>query len=146
MRTEELLNPPRPLPGWEDLGLFDTPKAGVLRLVRNQRTGVVMQMTSNGSLRGVAPSVAALVVGAPVDGDFSAYTLSFAPQSFDACSELLKASSGPVRDAARAVLVDGVPQAEAARMFGCFPQSLSRTIASYRRAMELAVVAVQGGR
>lgn len=146
MDVNQALNPARNLPGWEDLGIFDSPRDGAIRLVRNLRTGAVMQLTHNGSLRGVAPSVVALVQGAPQAGDYSAYTRTFAPASFDACSALLKYSPGPVWDAARAVLVDGLTQAEAARRFGCFPQSLSRTIASYRKTMELAVIAVQGGK
>lgn len=144
MDKDALFHPARKLPGFDDLGLFEGPK-GVVRLVRNQRTGVVMELTHNGSLRGVAPAVAALVHGAP-QGEFSAYTSSFAPASFDACATLIRSTAGPVQAAARSVLVDGLTQAEACRLHGATQQNVSRTIAAFRRAMELAVVAVQGGR
>ena len=144
MDKDVLFHPPRALPGFEDLGVFDAPK-GVLRLVRNKRTGAVMELTHNGSLRGVAPAVAALVHGAP-QGEFAAYTCTFAPASFDACATLIRSTPGPLQHAARSVLVDGLSQADACRLHGATQQGVSRTIASFRRAMELAVVAVQGGR
>lgn len=39
--------------------------------------------------------------------------------SFEALAQLLRLRQGPQREAARLVLVDGVRQADAARMAGC---------------------------
>lgn len=143
MNADEILNPIRPLPGWTDNGVFAT-KAGPVRLVTNDRTGAVMQLTFNGSLRGVAPSVAALVLGAP-NSDLAAYTATFSPASFDACAKLMRSEKTPVQAAVRAVLVDGMSQTAAAKEYSVFPQSVSRSVSAYRETMRLAVVAVTGG-
>lgn len=61
---------------------------------------------------------------------------------FSALAELLRLRGGVSQEAARLVLVEKLPPAEAARMAGCSPQAVSNVLASCRRGLELAQAAV----
>ena len=63
--------------------------------------------------------------------------------SFQALSQLLRLRQGPQREAARLVLVDGVRQADAARMEGCSASALGNTLRTCRSGLELARVAIE---
>lgn len=62
-------------------------------------------------------------------------------EQFDALATLLRLRDGPVRAAARLVLVDGDRQAEAARRAGTLPQHVYRAVKACRRGLNLARVA-----
>lgn len=62
--------------------------------------------------------------------------------SFQALSQLLRLRQGPQREAARLVLVDGVRQADAARMAGCSASALGNTLRTCRAGLDLAREAV----
>ena len=62
--------------------------------------------------------------------------------AFQALSQLLRLRQGPQREAARLVLVDGVRQADAARMAGCSASALGNTLRTCRAGLELARVAI----
>lgn len=64
--------------------------------------------------------------------------------AFQALSQLLRLRQGPQREAARLVLVDGVRQADAARMAGCSASALSNTLRACRAGLELARIAADG--
>lgn len=57
---------------------------------------------------------------------------------FQALAELLRLRAGPVREAARLVLVEGVPVGSAAVQAGVSQPSVSNALARCRRGMELA--------
>lgn len=57
---------------------------------------------------------------------------------FQALAELLRLRSGPAREAARLVLVDGLPSRSAAAQTGVSEASVSNALARCRRGMELA--------
>lgn len=57
---------------------------------------------------------------------------------FQALAELLSLRTGPAREAARLVLVEGVPVGSAAVQAGCSQPSASNALARCRRGMELA--------
>lgn len=57
---------------------------------------------------------------------------------FQALAELLSLRSGPAREAARLVLVDGLPVGAAAVQAGVSQPSASNALARCRRGMELA--------
>lgn len=61
---------------------------------------------------------------------------------FQALATLLRMREGPVRKAARMVLVEGIAQAEAARCAGTLPQHVNRAIKACRRGLDLARRAV----
>ena len=65
-------------------------------------------------------------------------------QQFNALAQLLRLRQGPQREAARLVLVDGVRQADAARMAGCSASALSNTLRTCRAGLELARLATGG--
>ena len=60
---------------------------------------------------------------------------------FAALAQLLRLRQGPQREAARLVLVDGVRQADAARMAGCSASALGNTLRTCRAGLELARLA-----
>lgn len=60
---------------------------------------------------------------------------------FDALATLLRLRDGPVRAAARLVLVEGDSQAEAARRAGTLSQHVNRAVKACRRGLDLARVA-----
>ena len=62
-------------------------------------------------------------------------------EQFDALAQLIRLRAGPARAAARLVLVDGLRPAKAAARTGCSPQSVSNTLATCRRGIELARLA-----
>ena len=62
--------------------------------------------------------------------------------SFDALAQLLRLRKGPQREAARLVLVDGLRQADAARVTGCSASALSNTLRACRAGLDLAREAV----
>lgn len=64
---------------------------------------------------------------------------------FAALADLMSLRAGPARDAARAVLVDGLTQATAAAQTGASRQSVSQAVGRCQRALELARVAACGG-
>ena len=61
---------------------------------------------------------------------------------FQALAQLLRLRQGPQREAARLVLVDGLRQADAARMAGCSPSALGNTLRTCRAGLELARLAI----
>ena len=63
--------------------------------------------------------------------------------SFQALSQLLRLRQGPQREAARLVLVDGVRQADAARMAGCSASALGNTLRTCRSGLALARAAIE---
>ena len=63
------------------------------------------------------------------------------PDQFQALSQLLRLRQGPQREAARLVLVDGMRQADAARLAGCSASALSNTLRTCRAGLELARLA-----
>ncbi len=63
-------------------------------------------------------------------------------QQFDALAKLLRLREGPQQQAARLVLVDGLRQADAARMAGCSASALGNTLRTCRAGLELARVAI----
>lgn len=63
---------------------------------------------------------------------------------FQALAQLLRLRQGPQREAARLVLVDGVRQADAARMAGCSASALGNTLRTCRAGLELARLAAGG--
>lgn len=63
--------------------------------------------------------------------------------SFDALAQLLRLRQGSQREAARMVLVDGVRQADAARMAGCSASALGNTLRTCRSGLELARAAIE---
>lgn len=63
-------------------------------------------------------------------------------EQFSALADLLRLRGGASQEAARLVLVEKLPPAEAARMAGCSPQAVSNVLASCRRGLELAQAAV----
>lgn len=65
--------------------------------------------------------------------------------SFDALAQLLRLRQGPQREAARMVLVDGMRQADAARMAGCSASALGNTLRTCRAGLELARIAADAG-
>ena len=65
-------------------------------------------------------------------------------QQFEALAKLLQLRQGPQREAARLVLVDGLRQADAARMAGCSPSALGNTLRTCRAGLELARIAAGG--
>ena len=65
------------------------------------------------------------------------------PDQFQALTQLLRLRQGPQREAARLVLVDGLRQADAARMAGCGPSALGNTLRTCRAGLELARVAIE---
>jgi len=65
-------------------------------------------------------------------------------QQFEALAKLLQLRQGPQREAARLVLVDGMRQADAARMAGCSPSALGNTLRTCRAGLELARIAAGG--
>lgn len=65
-------------------------------------------------------------------------------EQFAALAELARLPSGPTREAARMVLVDGLRASDAAATAGCLPQSLSRTLRLCRRAHDLAKLLTGG--
>ena len=62
---------------------------------------------------------------------------------FQALAQLLRLRQGPQREAARLVLVDGVRQADAARVTGCSASALGNTLRTCRSGLELARVAIE---
>ena len=64
--------------------------------------------------------------------------------SFEALAQLLRLRQGPQREAARMVLVDGMRQADAARVAGCSASALSNTLRACRAGLEMAKAAVGG--
>ena len=63
-------------------------------------------------------------------------------QQFEALAKLLRLRAGPQRAGARLVLVDGVRQADAARMAGCSASALGNTLRTCRAGLELARLAI----
>ena len=63
-------------------------------------------------------------------------------QQFNALAQLLRLRQGPQREAARLVLVDGVRQADAARLEGCSASALGNTLRTCRAGLELARLAI----
>ena len=61
---------------------------------------------------------------------------------FAALAQLLRLRQGPQREAARMVLVDGMRQADAARMAGCSAPALGNTLRTCRAGLELARLAI----
>lgn len=57
---------------------------------------------------------------------------------FEALAELIRLRGGASQEAARLVLVEGVPPGEAAKRTGTSPQAVSNAVASCRRGMRLA--------
>ena len=62
--------------------------------------------------------------------------------AFQALSQLLRLRQGSQREAARLVLVDGMRQADAARMAGCSASALGNTLRTCRAGLELARAAI----
>ena len=62
-------------------------------------------------------------------------------QQFEALAKLLRLRAGPQRAGARMVLVDGMRQADAARMAGCSASALGNTLRTCRAGLELARLA-----
>ena len=74
-------------------------------------------------------------------------TMSFQTMTVDkfaALAQLLRLRQGPQREAARLVLVDGMRQADAARVTGCSASALGNTLRTCRAGLELARLAVGG--
>lgn len=67
------------------------------------------------------------------------------PDAFDALAELLRMTDGPVRDAARRVLVDGELITRAAEVAGVSRQSCGNAVKRCRAGLELAKRAAAGG-
>ena len=64
---------------------------------------------------------------------------------FTALAELLRLrENSAARHAARLVLVDGLTQADAARLAGTGPQNANRVVKTCLRGMELALAVVAG--
>lgn len=63
-------------------------------------------------------------------------------EAFVALAQLLRLRQGPQREAARLVLVDGVRQADAARLEGCSASALGNTLRTCRAGLELARLAI----
>lgn len=63
------------------------------------------------------------------------------PAQFSALAQLLRLRTGPAREAARLVLVEGLRPADAAALAGCSAASASNTLAVCRAGLELARVA-----
>lgn len=63
-------------------------------------------------------------------------------QQFEALAKLLRLRAGPQRAGARLVLVDGMRQADAARMAGCSASALGNTLRTCRAGLDLAREAV----
>ena len=63
------------------------------------------------------------------------------PESFTALAQLLRLRQGSQREAARLVLVDGMRQADAARIAGCSAPALGNTLRTCRAGLELARLA-----
>lgn len=61
--------------------------------------------------------------------------------AFTALAKLLSMREGPAREAARLVLVEGMRQADAARLAGCSPQSVANALTRARAGMELVRLA-----
>ena len=61
---------------------------------------------------------------------------------FQALAKLLRLRDGLQKDGARLVLVDGLRQADAARMAGCSPSALGNTLRTCRAGLELARLAI----
>lgn len=57
---------------------------------------------------------------------------------FAALVKLLRLRQGPQREAARLVLVDGMRQADAARMAGCSASALGNTLRACKSGLDLA--------
>ena len=66
------------------------------------------------------------------------------PDAFAALAKLLRLRDGLQKDGARLVLVDGVRQADAARMAGCSASALGNTLRTCRAGLELARLAAGG--
>ena len=60
------------------------------------------------------------------------------PEQFAALAALLRLRGGASQEAARLVLVEGMPPSKAARQAGTTPQAVSNALASCRRGMALA--------
>ena len=65
-------------------------------------------------------------------------------QQFEALAKLLRLRAGPQRAGARLVLVDGMRQADAARMAGCSASALGNTLRTCRAGLALARLATGG--
>lgn len=60
---------------------------------------------------------------------------------FAAVAQLMRVRDGDSRAAALLVLVDGVSQADAARLTGLTPSGVGKVVTRFRRGLELAQVA-----
>ena len=65
-------------------------------------------------------------------------------EQFHALAQLLRLRQGPQREAARLVLVEGVRQADAARIAGCSASALGNTLRTCRAGLELVRIAADG--
>lgn len=63
---------------------------------------------------------------------------SLTAAQFEAVATLAQLRTGPQREAARLVLVDGARQVDAARAAGCSASAASNTLAVCRRVLGLA--------
>lgn len=61
-------------------------------------------------------------------------------KQFEALAKLIRLRGGVSQEAARLVLVDGIQQAEAARVLNATPQSVANVIRRCRAAIELAKI------
>lgn len=60
---------------------------------------------------------------------------------FAALAQVLRLRTGPAREAARLVLVEGMRPVDAAALAGCSAASVSNTLAACRAGLELAQAA-----
>lgn len=66
------------------------------------------------------------------------------PDQFDALATLLRFKASASREAARLVLVEGIPKAEAARRVGITAAACGQAVAALMRGLELAKKAASG--
>lgn len=67
--------------------------------------------------------------------------LALTDERFAALADLLRMRGGPAQEAARLVLVDAVGPADAARITGLSPASVSNAVARARAGLRLAQIA-----
>ncbi len=63
-------------------------------------------------------------------------------KKFNALAQLLRLRTGPAREAARLVLVDGMTQADAARKLGVSPNTVTNAVARARAGLVLVRKAI----
>lgn len=72
-----------------------------------------------------------------------AFKETLKPEAFDALCSLIRVQSGPSREAARLVLVEGVVRTQAAQQTGITVAGVSNLLTRLKRAKELAKIVAE---